>query len=49
MFEGRLIEDEPDHVRIESEDLGGTFFIDHGCIHGVLETSHPVKPVQAVP
>jgi putrescine transport system ATP-binding protein len=30
MFEGRLIEDEPDHVRIESEDLGGTFFIDHG-------------------
>ena len=30
MFEGRLIEDEPDHVRIESEDLGGTFFVDHG-------------------
>jgi putrescine transport system ATP-binding protein len=30
MFEGRLIEDEPDHVRIESEELGGTFFIDHG-------------------
>jgi len=30
MFEGRLIEDEPDHVRIESEELGGTIFIDHG-------------------
>ncbi|HZF25346.1 MAG TPA: polyamine ABC transporter ATP-binding protein [Steroidobacteraceae bacterium] len=30
MFEGRLIEDEPDHVRIESEELGGIFFIDHG-------------------
>jgi putrescine transport system ATP-binding protein len=30
MFEGRLIEDEPDHVRIESEELGGTFFVDHG-------------------
>jgi putrescine transport system ATP-binding protein len=30
MFEGRLIEDEPDHVRIESEELGGTFYIDHG-------------------
>ena len=30
MFEGRMIEDEPDHVRIESEELGGTFYIDHG-------------------
>jgi len=30
MFEGRLIEDEPDHVRIESEELGGTIYIDHG-------------------
>ncbi len=30
MFEGRIIEDEPDHVRIESEELGGTFYIDHG-------------------
>jgi putrescine transport system ATP-binding protein len=30
MFEGRLIEDEPDHVRIASEELGGTIFIDHG-------------------
>jgi putrescine transport system ATP-binding protein len=30
MFEGRLIEDEPDHVRIESRDLGGVVFVDHG-------------------
>ncbi|MBL8271163.1 ABC transporter ATP-binding protein [Steroidobacter sp.] len=31
MFEGRLIEDEPDHVRIESADLaGGTIYVDHG-------------------
>ncbi len=30
MFEGRLIEDEADHVRIDSGDLGGTIYIDHG-------------------
>lgn len=30
MFEGRLVEDEPDHVRIESAELGGTVFVDHG-------------------
>lgn len=30
MFEGRLIEDEPDHVRIESKDLGGVIYVDHG-------------------
>lgn len=30
MFEGRLTEDEPDHVRIESKELDGTFYIDHG-------------------
>jgi putrescine transport system ATP-binding protein len=30
MFEGRLIEDEPDHVRIESPDLGCTIYVDHG-------------------
>jgi putrescine transport system ATP-binding protein len=30
MFEGRLVEDEPDYVRISSEELGGTFYIDHG-------------------
>ncbi|MGQ0833388.1 MAG: ABC transporter ATP-binding protein [Gammaproteobacteria bacterium] len=30
MFEGRLIEDEPDHVRIESPELGTTVFVDHG-------------------
>jgi len=30
MFEGRLIEDEPDHVRIHSEEIGGTIYLDHG-------------------
>ncbi|MCC7257276.1 MAG: polyamine ABC transporter ATP-binding protein [Gammaproteobacteria bacterium] len=30
MFEGRLVEDEPDHVRIESGELGGTVYVDHG-------------------
>jgi putrescine transport system ATP-binding protein len=30
MFEGRLIEDEPDHVRIDSNELGGTVYVDHG-------------------
>jgi len=30
IFEGKLIEDEPEHVRISSEELGGTIFISHG-------------------
>jgi putrescine transport system ATP-binding protein len=30
MFEGRLIEDEPDHVRIESRDLETPIYVDHG-------------------
>jgi putrescine transport system ATP-binding protein len=30
MFEGRLIEDEPDHVRIRSDELGTTVYVDHG-------------------
>ncbi len=30
MFEGRLVEDEPDHVRIQSAELGGTIYVDHG-------------------
>jgi putrescine transport system ATP-binding protein len=30
MFEGRLSEDEPDHVRIESPELGCTIYVDHG-------------------
>lgn len=30
MFQGRLIEDEPDHVRIESPDLQSTIYVDHG-------------------
>jgi putrescine transport system ATP-binding protein len=32
MFEGRLVEDEPDHVRIRSEELGGVIYVDHGVI-----------------
>ena len=30
MFEGRLIEDQPGHVRIQSAELGGVVFVDHG-------------------
>jgi len=30
MFEGHLIEDEPDYVRVDSEDLGGVFHVGHG-------------------
>lgn len=30
LFEGKLIEDEPEHVRIASEELGGTIFVNHG-------------------
>jgi putrescine transport system ATP-binding protein len=30
MFQGRLIEDEPDHVRLDSPEMGGTIFVDHG-------------------
>jgi putrescine transport system ATP-binding protein len=30
MFEGRLIEDEPGHVRIHCPELGGTVYVDHG-------------------
>jgi putrescine transport system ATP-binding protein len=30
MFHGRMIEDMPDHVRIESPELGGTIHVDHG-------------------
>jgi putrescine transport system ATP-binding protein len=30
MFEGQLIEDLPDHVRIRSEELGGVVYVDHG-------------------
>ena len=30
MFEGRLIEDLPDRVRIHSDELGGVVFVDHG-------------------
>jgi putrescine transport system ATP-binding protein len=30
MFEGRLLEDEPDYVRIASPELESTIFVDHG-------------------
>ncbi len=30
MFQGRLIEDLPDRVRIESDELGGVVYVDHG-------------------
>ena len=30
IFEGKLIEDEPEHVRIGSDELGGAIFISHG-------------------
>jgi putrescine transport system ATP-binding protein len=30
MFEGRLVEDEPDHVRIQSPELGCVILVDHG-------------------
>src|SRR5512139_2109196 len=29
-FEGRLIEDLPDRVRIQSDELGGVIYVDHG-------------------
>jgi putrescine transport system ATP-binding protein len=30
MFEGRLVEDLPDRARIQSDELGGKIYIDHG-------------------
>ena len=30
LFEGRIVEDEPDYVRVDSDELGGTFHVDHG-------------------
>jgi putrescine transport system ATP-binding protein len=30
MFEGKLIEDEPNYVRIRSPELGGTIYVSHG-------------------
>ncbi len=30
MFEGKLIEDEPDYVRIRCGDLGGVIYVNHG-------------------
>lgn len=30
LFEGRLVEDEPEHVRIASAEIGGTILVGHG-------------------
>ncbi|PZN27192.1 MAG: polyamine ABC transporter ATP-binding protein, partial [Proteobacteria bacterium] len=30
MFQGRVIEDEPDHVRIDCPEIGGAIYVDHG-------------------
>lgn len=30
LFAGRLIEDEPDYVRVKSDELGGVFHVGHG-------------------
>jgi putrescine transport system ATP-binding protein len=30
LFQGRLVEDEPDYVRVASDELGGTFHVGHG-------------------
>lgn len=30
IFEGKLIEDEPEHVRIGSQELGGVIYVSHG-------------------
>lgn len=30
MFEGRVIEDEADYIRLEAPDLGGTIYVGHG-------------------
>ena len=30
MFEGRVTEDEPDYIRLESPDLGGEIHVGHG-------------------
>ncbi len=30
IFEGKLIEDEPEYVRIGSEEMGGTIYVSHG-------------------
>lgn len=30
IFEGKLIEDEPEYVRIASDELGGTLYVSHG-------------------
>lgn len=45
MFEGRVVEDEPEHVRIESPELGGTIHVGHG-VAGTLNQKlwYAVRP-----
>ncbi|MBF9232598.1 ABC transporter ATP-binding protein [Microvirga alba] len=45
MFEGVLVDDEPDHVRIRSEEAGCTFFVNHGISSAPGQTVHvAVRP-----
>lgn len=30
MFEGRVVEDEPEHIRIDAPEAGGSIFVGHG-------------------
>ena len=30
MFQGRLVEDEPDHVRLDCAEIGGSIYVNHG-------------------
>ena len=39
IFEGRITKDEPDHMRIASDEVGATLYIDHGV------TASPGSPV----
>ena len=52
MFEGRLVEDEPDHVRIDAPDLQGTIYVDHGVSSapgaGVFAAIRPEKIIISV-
>ncbi|WP_243375106.1 ABC transporter ATP-binding protein [Microvirga solisilvae] len=40
MFEGRLVEDEPDYVRIRSEEAGCTLYVSHGISSAPGQSVH---------
>jgi putrescine transport system ATP-binding protein len=42
MFEGRLLEDEPDYVRIASSELESTIYVDHGISAANNATARPL-------